>query len=678
MSEKITLKIYENYDLVSAKSFLARDASEAADLSKKIGFPVALKIESPDILHKTDTGGVKLDLYSENEARKAFDDIMLSVKESRPDASIKGITVQEMFRDCFEIIIGYKFDKDFGPTIMFGMGGIFAEVFGDVVFRTLPVSKEDVSSMIDELKFSDILLNGYRSVKSVSKEMLSDVILKAGRMAYELFEDLDSFDMNPVVLKGDEHRIVDFKYVKSSQKNYLTDEKPYTKYLERFFDARSVAVIGASGSSRDKLGNYILDSLIFYDYKGRVYPVNPKSKMIMGVKAYPSLSDIPDRVDLVVVSIPLSGVPEILEQCREKDIHNIVIISGGGKEAGSVKLERSIKDAAHKYDIRIIGCNCIGVFDAYSRLDTFFQLNDVMSRPRAGSVSMMTQSGTVGAGFIELMDHAGMSKFVSYGNRIDVDEADLLKFYEDDPRTKVIAVYVEGFDKGRKFFNTAKKVSRKKPVVIFKSGRSSKSSDLSISHTGFLSGTYNLSRGIFNQAGLMSVDSFEELVAASKALAMQKRADGNRVLAVTDGAGTVIQAVDRMEKKKILKMAELTEESKRYLEEKLPAYAIIKNPIDLTGSGTDKDYEISIRTAMEDPGIDIIMLWFLFQDTPVSRNISRNLSICCRNPKKPIVIGATGGEYTRYMSGLIEKAAGIPVYSSVNDWVTAAEALAIK
>jgi len=678
LSEKIPLKIYENYGLVSAKSFLAGDKYEAADLSKKLGFPVALKIESPDILHKTDTGGVKLNLYSEKEVRKAFDDIMLSVKKSRPGAIIKGIIVQEMFRDCFEVIIGYKFDKAFGPTIMFGMGGIFAEVFRDVVFRALPVSREDVSSMIDEPKFSDIILNGYRSAVPVSREMLSDIIFKTGKMAYEHFEDLDSFDMNPVVLKGDEHRVVDFKYVRSSQKNCLTDEKPYTKYLERFFDAQSVAVIGASGSSRDKLGNYILDSLISYDYKGRVYPVNPKSKMIMGLRAYPSLSDIPDNVDLAVVSVPLSAVPDILEQCREKDIHNIVIISGGGKEAGSVKLEKSIKDTAHKYDIRIIGCNCIGVFDAYSRLDTFFQVNDVMSRPRAGSVSMMTQSGTVGAGFIELMENAGMSKFASYGNRIDVDEADLLKFYGNDPRTKVIAIYVEGFDKGRKFYNTAKKVSKKKPVVIFKSGRSARSSDLSISHTGFLSGTYNLSRGIFNQAGLISVDSFEELVAASKALAMQKRAKGNRVMAVTDGAGTVIQAVDRMEKKKILKMAELTEKSKRYLKEKLPAYAIIKNPIDLTGSGTDKDYEISIRTAMEDPGVDIIMLWFLFQDTPVSRNISRNLSICCKNPIKPIVIGATGGEYTGYMSNLIERAAGIPVFSSVSDWVTAAEALAKK
>jgi len=259
LSAKITSKIYENYGLVSAKSFLSRDAYEAAELSKKLGFPVALKIESPDILHKTDIGGVKLDLYSENEVSRAFNDIMLSVKESRPDARIKGIIVQEMFRDCFEVIIGYKYDKNFGPTIMFGMGGIFAEVFRDVVFRALPVSKEDVSNMIDELKFSGILLNGYRSVKPVSREMLSDVIFKTGRMAYELFENLDSFDMNPVVLKEDEHRIVDFKYIRSSKKNYLTDEKPYTKYLERFFDAKSVAVIGASGTSRDKLGNYILD-----------------------------------------------------------------------------------------------------------------------------------------------------------------------------------------------------------------------------------------------------------------------------------------------------------------------------------------------------------------------------------------------------------------------------------
>lgn len=668
--------LYQKYNLIPVKSKLAKNENEAIKFASLVGFPVALKIESPDILHKTDIGGVELNLYSEREVEKAYYKIISSVKSKKSNANIKGVLIQEMLLGGFELILGYNNDPVFGPTIMLGMGGIFTEVFKDIVFRALPIAREDAKQMIRELKYSNLILDGYRGIPPVSQDMLIEVIIKVSQMAMDLFPNMDSFDINPIIVWGDQYRIVDFKYVPSNKVNKIRNGDANTKNLDHFFNATSVAVIGASGSSREKLGNYILDSLAFHDYKGKVYPVNPKYENIMGIKAYSSILDIPDKVELVVISIPLSGVPDILEQCSKKDIHNVVIISGGGKETGERELEEKIRNTAKKFEIRIIGCNCVGVFDGFSRLDTFFQTHDRMSRPKGGSISIISQSGTVGLAFLELVNMVGVSKFISYGNRIDVDEGDLIEYLGNDSKTKVIAAYIEGLDNGRKFFDSAKKISSKKPVVVYKAGRTLQASRASVSHTGFLSGTYNIIKGVFNQTGIISVDSFDGLVAATKTLSMQPKANGNRILSITNGAGTIIQAIDRIDKNAKLKLAKLSSLSKEKLKEQLSSYVVIKNPVDLTGSATDKDYESAINVALEDQDVDIIMVWFVFQDSPVSKKIYSTMGKLSRNSKKPIICGAIGGDYTYYIGDLIEKE-GIPFFYSVEEWVTAAEVLSI-
>jgi len=658
--------LYQKYNLIPVKSKLAKNENEAIKFASLVGFPVALKIESPDILHKTDIGGVELNLYSEREVEKAYYKIISSVKSKKSNANIKGVLIQEMLLGGFELILGYNNDPVFGPTIMLGMGGIFTEVFKDIVFRALPIAREDAKQMIRELKYSNLILDGYRGIPPVSQDMLIEVIIKVSQMAMDLFPNMDSFDINPIIVWGDQYRIVDFKYVPSNKVNKIRNGDANTKNLDHFFNAKSVAVIGASGSSREKLGNYILDSLAFHDYKGKVYPVNPKYENIMGIKAYSSILDIPDKVELVVISIPLSGVPDILEQCSKKDIHNVVIISGGGKETGERELEEKIRNTAKKFEIRIIGCNCVGVFDGFSRLDTFFQTHDRMSRPKGGSISIISQSGTVGLAFLELVNMVGVSKFISYGNRIDVDEGDLIEYLGNDSKTKVIAAYIEGLDNGRKFFDSAKKISSKKPVVVYKAGRTLQASRASVSHTGFLSGTYNIIKGVFNQTGIISVDSFDGLVAATKTLSMQPKANGDRILSITNGAGTIIQAIDRIDKNAKLKLAKLSSLSKEKLKEQLSSYVVIKNPVDLTGSATDKDYESAINVALEDQDVDIIMVWFVFQDSPVSKKIYSTMGKLSRNSKKPIICGAIGGDYTYYIGDLIEKE-GIPFFTQLKN-----------
>jgi 3-hydroxypropionyl-CoA synthetase (ADP-forming) len=666
--------MYRKYGFIAPRSGFATNADEAASLAARLGFPVVLKIASPDILHKTDVGGVELGLDSEDDVRATFSRIMSSIREKVPQARIEGISVEEMCKEGVEIIIGLNNDEQFGPVIMFGLGGIFTEVLHDVSFRVLPITRDDARGMIQEIRGRPIL-EGYRGQLPVSEETLVELLLKAGRMGLDLADRLESVDFNPIVVWEDQHRVLDVKILLGPERVAITESEPDTSYLDAFFKAKSVALIGASATP-GKIGNAVLDSLAKHEYKGQVYPINPGREEMTGLRAYPSLSSVPGAVDLVVVTVALSMVPDVIRECAAKDVHNMVIVSGGGKELGgrSRELEATIKGLAKENDLRIIGCNCIGIFDGETRLDTFFQVHERMARPKKGPIAMLTQSGTVGAAFLEATQDVGVSKFVSYGNRIDVDEADLIAYLADDPSTEVIVCYIEGLGDGRKFFSTARQVSEKKPIVVFKSGRSLQAARASISHTGFFGGTYGVSEGAFRQAGLVAVDSFEELLAVAKALALQPRARGGKVSMISNGAGTMVQAMDLFEECG-LDMGPLAAESVARLEEVYPSYYLVQNPVDVTGSATSADYEIGIRTLLEDPNVDIVMPWFVFQDTPLDEGIVDVLGKLSEGYDKPILCGAMGGEYTQKISRAIEER-DVPVYHSIREWVAAARGLA--
>ena len=265
--------------------------------------------------------------------------------------------------------------------------------------------------------------------------------------------------------------------------------------------------------------------------KEKLYPINPKADKIFGQKCYPSVAAIPGKVDLVVVSVDLSMTPPVLEDCAKKGVHSVVIVSGGGKELGGERAayEAEVARLSKKHKIRIIGPNCIGMFNAANRLDCAFQGQERMVRSKLGPVAFFSQSGTMGISMLESADTFGLSKMISFGNRSDVDEADMIWYAANDPQTKVIGLYVEGFGDGRKFINTAKRVMKetKKPIVIWKSGRTAAGAKQAASHTGSLGGSNAIIMGAFKQAGIISVDSYQQLAGVFKALAWQPPAKGN-------------------------------------------------------------------------------------------------------------------------------------------------------
>lgn len=676
ITEESSKEILSEYGIKVPQYALVTSSDEAVKKSKEIGFPLVAKIVSADILHKTDVGGVKVGLRSEDEVKKAFDDMYHRLKEK---FDVKGVLLEKMVPNGVELIIGLQNDSQFGPSIMVGLGGIYTELFKDVSFRVLPITKDDAIKMLNSLRGRDIL-KGFRGSKPVNMDMISEAIVNIGTLGVDLAGKYESIDFNPVVVYPDGYFVVDAKIIlkEKSSDDAISKASPDASFMDLFFNAKSVALIGASPEP-GKIGNSVMESLAKHDYNGKVYPVNAKGyPEIMGVKAYKNLLDIKDPIDVVIVTVDLKFVPDLLAECGKKNIHNMVIISGGGKELGGERaaIEKRIQDLSRELNVRIIGPNCIGIFNGENRLDCAFQGHLRMIRPRQGNVAFLSQSGTVGIAFMETADAFGLSKMISYGNRSDVDEADMIHYLAQDPDTNVIGLYVEGLGDGRKFMNSAKNVIKEyqKPIVVFKNGRSTKGAKQAASHTGSLGGSFAVISGAFEQTGIISVDSYEELTSALKALTWQPVPKGNRIAMVTNGAGPIIAAIDNFERLN-LELAQLSDQTTKSFKEHYPATYVIGNPCDVTGSASADDYRFAIQAFLDDPNVDIVMPWFVFQDDPLEEKIVDILGDLQKKKKKPILVGAMGGPFTEKISKKIE-AFNIPVYQSVITWITAAGSLA--
>ncbi len=675
ITEEIAKNILKIYNINVPNFALVNDVDKSIEEAKSIGYPLVAKIVSPEILHKTDVGGVKIDLKNEDDVKSAFND-MYSRLSKKYD--VKGILLEKMVPKGVEMIVGLQNDPQFGPVIMVGLGGIFTELFKDVSFRVLPISKDDALEMLEELQ-GKLLLKGYRGSQPINLDKICEALVNIGKLGFDISPYYNSIDFNPLIVYPDSYYVADAKIILRDSPKYdsVSEALPKSDYMDLFFNAKSIALIGASPEV-GKVGNSVLESLIKHEYKGKVFPVNAKGyPEIMGLKAFKSLDEITEQIDVVVVTVDFKFVPDLLKICGQKEIHNMVIISGGGKELGGerAEIEQQIKSLSSQLNIRIIGPNCIGMFNGENRLDCAFQGHERMLRPKKGDVAFLSQSGTVGIAFMEHSAPFGMSKMISYGNRSDVDEADMIWYLSEDPQTKVIGLYVEGLGDGRKFVNTAKKVilDKKKPIVVFKNGRTTRGAKQAASHTGSLGGTYTVVKGAFSQNGIISVDSYEELTASLKSLSWQPVPNGNRVAMVTNGAGPIIAAIDQFEKLGV-EVATLSDHSISTLKSHYPPTYVIGNPCDITGSANAADYKFAIQTFMDDPNVDIVMPWFVFQDDPLEESIIEVLAEFNKLKKKPMLVGALGGPFTQKMANKLEEN-NIPVYQTVNTWTTAAGSL---
>ena len=334
--------------------------------------------------------------------------------------------------------------------------------------------------------------------------------------------------------------------------------------LKPMLKPESVAIIGASRDP-DKVGHVILQNYINAGYSGRLYAVNKNADGdIMGIKTYGSVLDIKDTIDLAVISIPAKYVPEALEECGKAKVKTTIVVSGGFAEIGNSELQDQLVKIAEKYNMPTLGPNCLGVMDPRSRVDTLFLPTYKLSRPQVGGVSFVCQSGAVGSTVLDLIsgEGFGLSKFISYGNAANVDEVDILNYLMEDPETKVIIMYVEGIKRGKEFIEIARKITKKKPVIVLKAGRTAAGMAAARSHTAALAGNYEAHEAVFRQFGFTIAEDLSDLLHFAKILSSEVFPKGGRIGMITNGGGAGVLTTDVVGITPHLTLAEFSDKDK--------------------------------------------------------------------------------------------------------------------
>jgi 3-hydroxypropionyl-CoA synthetase (ADP-forming) len=442
--------------------------------------------------------------------------------------------------------------------------------------------------------------------------------------------------------------------------------------MEAFFEPRGVAVIGASATP-GKIGHEVLRSIVGSSYSGNVYAVNPNADEILGVRSLSSLDGIGD-VDLAVIVLPAGKALDAISMACDAGAGAAVIVSGGFSELGAdgARVQDSIVARARTCGMRIIGPNCIGIYNPHNGLDTFFQPREVMLRPGPGPVAFMTQSGTYGCTILEGLEEegVGVSRFASYGNKADIDEVDFLEYLRSDGTTKVIAAYIEGLDRGPEFFEALRAITPEKPFVAVKAGMTEAGASAARSHTGALAGDYDVFRGVLGQAGGIMANDVEDLIDTVKVLSMQPVPEGGRVAMVTNGVGPCVIAADLISQSRHLEMAELSDGSVEALSAALPNFMIVDNPVDLTGSATADHFVRALDVLYDDENVDIVLPFLVIQDAPLHSTIDRVLDHFSTPRPKTTVVVASGGPVTRMVSSALQEA-GVPVIPTASRTITA-------
>ncbi|NYZ79418.1 CoA-binding protein [Candidatus Micrarchaeota archaeon] len=435
--------------------------------------------------------------------------------------------------------------------------------------------------------------------------------------------------------------------------------------VDVLFNPNSVAIIGAS---RDpgKIGHVLVRNFIEGGFRGPIYPINPKCTEILDLKCYPSVKDVKGGVDLAVIAIPAKFVPGELKECGEKGVKGAIVISGGFSEVGNVDLENQLREVCNKYDIACLGPNCMGVINPLTRVDSVFIPTYKMGRPKLGAVSFISQSGAIGGAVLDLMARQGfgMSKFVSYGNGAVLDETDLIRYIADDDKTRIIVLYIEGVRRGREFFETLKEVTKKKPVVVLKGGKTAGGAAATKSHTGSLAGNAAVYEAVFKQCKATEARNLDEIFNFSKLFESQPFCSGERVGIITNGGGLAVIATDSVEENG-LKIAELSEESRKKISENAPAYVNVKNPLDLSGDAGADRFGVAVNVMLDDPNVDAILVGVLFQTENIDSRVVSLLVEASNLKKKPMLVVCPGGEYAEVHSRILENC-GVPTYTSSN------------
>ena len=600
-------RVCDAYGIATPAEGLATSVEEAAALAEQLGFPVVLKIASADILHKTDAGGVLTGLNSTAEVERAYAAIVANAASHQPDAAIDGVQVQRMLEADHEVIVGAVTDPSFGKLVAFGMGGVMVEVMHDVAFRLAPTSHAAAVAMLDDIAGSEVL-RGVRGAAGVNRDALGAVIENVSLLVHD-FPEISEMDLNPVFASSTGATAVDVRILVdfgAAEARPRPSQEDILRAMRRIMEPDAVAVIGAS-PEEGKIGNSVMKNLIDGGYQGAIYPIHPRAEEILGRRCYKSVTDVPSEVDIAIFCIPARFVAAVLAEVGEKGIPGAVLIPSGFAEVGEDALQQEVVKVAREHNVRLMGPNIYGFYYTHKNLCATF----CTPYDEKGAVALSSQSGGVGMAIIGFSRSAkmGVSAIVGLGNKADIDEDDLLTFFEQDPNTQVVAMHVEDLKDGRAFAEVAQRVSKSKPVVVLKAGRTAMGARAARSHTGALAGNDAIYDSVLRQSGVIRARNLNDMLEFARGLQILPTPQGENVVIVTGAGGSGVLLSDACVDHGLQLMAmppDLDAAFKAFI----PPFGASGNPIDITGGEPPSTYRNTIKLALDDDRVHALILGY--------------------------------------------------------------------
>ncbi len=574
LTEAESKELLKDYGLPVAEECVATSLDETVMAAEAAGFPVVVKGLGARLTHKTERGLVKLDLKSAEEVRKAAREIAEAAGDD-----LEGFLIYHMVEGRREFMAGLFHDAQFGPVVMFGLGGIFAEALADVAFRIAPLDETHAHDMIKKIRAVD-LLGKFRGEASVRTDQIVRILVGLSKLGIE-HPEIREVDINPLLV-GPDGRVtaVDALVIVGGILQKKSLRPPADKIAMRdFFHARSVAFVGASATF-GKWGYTLFTNVVAGNFQGEIYLVNPKGGEIAGRPVFKSLADIPGSVDLAVITVPAAKVIDLIPELKEKDIKSVLLVTSGFSEAGKkgLRLEERLAEEARAAGITILGPNTMGICNPHGNLFCLFQ----HVRPKPGSTALVAQSGNLGTQLLMFAESEGIGirAFIGSGNEAMITIEDYMEFFEIDDLTKTIVLYIESPKDGRRFFETTKRISRKKPVLMLKGGRTRAGDRAAASHTGALASNIEVFKAACRQAGVVLGETSMDLLDLSAAFSSLPLPKGKRVAIMTLGGGWGVVAADLCMEYG-LEVPELPSDIISRIDKVLPPYWSRSNPVDL-------------------------------------------------------------------------------------------------
>ena len=654
-------ELLERQGISTTGAAVACTAAEAVEIGNQIGYPVVLKILSPEVIHKSDAGGVKLNLENAAAVERAYAEITHAFR----DKHVAGVAVQKMASPGLEVIVGVSRDPSFGPVLMFGLGGVFVELLQDVSFRVLPVTEADIEEMIAEIRGYP-LLRGYRGT-AVDLGALKELLRRISGMVTR-YPEIKEIDLNPVFLYEEGCIAVDARIFLEKAAEQEAPSAGGGTSLRPLFYPGSLAVVGASDKP-GKLGWNVFNNLLQHHFAGRLYPVNVNAERVQGVPAYSSVSEIDGPVDAAVIIVPAAHTLKVFEECCRKGIKFMVIESAGFAETGAEgeNIELELKKLAGAYGCRFVGPNCSGIINPHHRM---IQSIGTIGELRRGNIGLIAQAGVYAAGMIWGMRHTmDFALVATIGNKADINETDILEYLGEDENIEVVCMYLEDVKAGRRFIDTARRVTAKKPVIVLKAGRTEAGKKAVSSHTASLAGNDLIYDAAFRQSGIIRAADNEQMFGLARAFSRQPLPAGDGALVISYTGSWGVAAADALSMSG-MRLSQIDAAARRRLEAILPPYVGVNNPVDCTFDMNASQLRAIIEAGIESSDISSFIAVIQAELLQTYAEVLPEIDF----RGKPIVCCVPCKEFAMEDVITMEQS-GFPVYSTPEDAVAALSAM---